>query len=502
MRYPNILFFRYDKYSYIDTFFEENKPNLLTNVNIINNSKELNKLFDSNYHIFITYGPIPEEYIDDCNKYISDRMRFRWIHLNEIENVDSFNYKVNYCYIENAIDERSSTRPIFSIFTTTYNSYSRIIRAYESIKKQTLKDWEWVIIDDSEEEHHFVFLKHLFQNDNRIRLYRRNGNSGSIGNVKNEAVSLCRGSYVLEMDHDDEILHDVLSNAYKVFKDDSDIGFVYMDTANIHESGENYMWGDFISKGYASYYTMKYNGKWIYVYITPNINNITLSHIICVPNHPRIWKKDILISIGNYSEFLPICDDLEVLLRTAINTKMARVDQLAYIQYMNEGGNNFTWIRNAEIQRIGPMIVSHFNNKYNVDEKMKELGAYEDNKYKTHNSKIWMREEEYEHKFCNKLYNFHYDKQVCIIGVDYLKKNIDNLKILYKNKRTDFILLDNTATIENLWDLLDELNFDRMKCYSFKDETEEQMIKYFNILYKTCADSEVFRVVDNSKTYV
>ena len=75
-------------------------------------------------------------------------------------------------------------------------------------------------------------------------------------------------------------------------------------------------YGNFISKGYAGYYAMKYNGKWQNVYLTPNINNITLSHLVCCPNHPRIWERQFLLDIGNYSEMLPICDDYELLLRT------------------------------------------------------------------------------------------------------------------------------------------------------------------------------------------
>jgi glycosyltransferase involved in cell wall biosynthesis len=95
--------------------------------------------------------------------------------------------------------------PEFSLFTTCYNSYDKIIRAYNSIKTQTLLDWEWVILDDSPNDEHFPFLKKALSHDKRIRLYKRSENNGNIGNVKNEAVSLCRGNYLLEMDHDDEI---------------------------------------------------------------------------------------------------------------------------------------------------------------------------------------------------------------------------------------------------------------------------------------------------------
>jgi glycosyltransferase involved in cell wall biosynthesis len=100
-------------------------------------------------------------------------------------------------------------------------------------------------------------------------LYRRSENSGSIGNVKNEAVALCRGKYVLEMDHDDEILPTVLEDATIVFTKDGEkeeIGFIYMDFINIYENGDNFRYGDNICKGYGSYYCQKYNDKSCFVF--------------------------------------------------------------------------------------------------------------------------------------------------------------------------------------------------------------------------------------------
>ena len=122
-----------------------------------------------------------------------DRMRNRWFHKKTITDINELNYNVNYCYINNVIMKRELTRPKFSVFTTCFKSYDYIDTAYESIKKQTLMDWEWVIMDDTPEDEHFVFLKEKLSEDNRVRLYKRDKNSGNIGNVKNEVISLCRG---------------------------------------------------------------------------------------------------------------------------------------------------------------------------------------------------------------------------------------------------------------------------------------------------------------------
>ena len=423
---------------------------------------------------------------------ITERMRDRWINFKEIPEIDEFNRAINYCFIHNCTYDREHVRPIFSVFTPTYNSYHKIKRAYNSLKAQTFKDWEFVIIDDSPDDDHFVFLRKLMINDSRVRLYRRGENSGNIGNVKNEAVSLCRGKYVLEFDHDDEILPFVLSDAAEHFDKNKDVGFIYMDCISLYENGNNHFYGDFICKGYGSYYCQKYGDKWVYVYNTPNINNITLSHLVCCPNHPRIWRKSALIDAGSYSEFLPICDDYEIILRTALTTKIAKIHKFGYIQYMNDNNNNFSLIRNGEINRIGPEFISPmFYEKFKIQEHMKKLDAYEDEDYNYNHSKIWKREDSYEHKYCNQIVNVDYDKQYCIVGLDSLTKNIEKINSLYKNHRNDFFLIENKCDIKQLHYILDRYGFSRFKCYTLIDETPELLIKYFMLKYKSCEDYEI-----------
>lgn len=494
MNYPSVIFFRYDKYSKeIDKFINDNKNKFLCEIHIVNNKYELNKLFSCNYNILVTYGPLDEEYYNDVNSIITNNMRKRWIHKIDISDIDMFNLSVNNCYIHTLTNEVEYMRPIFSLFTTCYLSYNKIIRAYNSIKNQTLKDWEWVILDDSPDDKHFIFLKELFMNDKRIRLYKRSENSGNIGNVKNEAVSLCRGKYVIEMDHDDEILSDVLMDAKKVFDNDDKVGFIYMDFINIYEDNKNFRYSDYFALGYSGYYRQKYNNNWTYVVSTPNINNITLSHIVSIPNHPRIWRRDVLLNIGNYSEFLPVSDDYELLLRTAVSTNIVKIHKLGYIQYMNDNNNNFSLIRNSEINRLIDPIKQYSFTKNNIINFMKNNNAYEDEKYCHNGGQIWKRID-YTHKYCNKIINLNYTKQYCIIGIDTLYEHLNEIYILYNNNNYDFILLDNiySSDSDELCIELDNLGLSRIKCYSMDDCTDEQLINYFMLIYKSCDDYYVY----------
>lgn len=480
-KYPLVTLFRHNTYSEIDNFIESNKDSFMCTIYTTSDVEDLNKLFNPNYHLLVTYGKTYQEYNYISTK-IPSRFSNRWFHKTDISNIAEFNHNVNYCFTTNVINSREKTRPVFSIFTTCFKSYDYINTAYESIKKQSLIDWEWVIMDDTPEDEHFVFLKEKLAQDNRVRLYKRDKNSGNIGNVKNEAISLCRGKYILEMDHDDEILDNCLLDSYNIFESDPEIGFVYGDTIFLYRNGNNFNYGDFICKGYGGYYMEKIKGKWVYVYNTPNINNITLSHLVCLPNHPRIWKRSILMELESYSEFLPICDDYEILLRTCCSKyKVAKNNKAQYIQYMNDGGNNFSNIRNSEINRIGPKYISPmFYNKYGVHDKMKDFGAYENEKYITNCSPIWKRGDKYQHKRMNKRVNLNYDKQYCIINDAINEKRLVEL---YKNPRNDFLFLSNKMTHEELYQKLESLGFDKMKCYSFTDCSYEQLVNYFKMLY-------------------
>ena len=494
MRYPNVLLYRNEEYKQIDNFFEENKDKLLCTIHIANDENEFNKLFDCNYHLFITYGENSKE---SCNQLQYSKIITRkWLHLDTIGDINKFNSTVNCIYINLVTKFHEEKRPTFSLFTTCYKSYDKIVRAYESIKKQTLKDWEWVILDDSPDDNHFVFLRKTFINDKRIRLYKRSENNGSIGNVKNEAVSLCRGKYVLEMDHDDEILPDVLFDATTTFENDSEIGFIYMDYANIYEDWQNFNYGNFFSLGYAGYYRQKYNNKWLYVAVTPNINNITLGHIVSIPNHPRIWRRETLLKMGNYSEFLPVCDDYELLLRTSVNTKIAKIQKLGYIQYMNNDNNNFSLIRNAEINRLVNPIKNICYESYKIDDVMREKNAYEEN---NNNSKqIWKRPN-FQYKYCNEIINLNYKKQYCIIGLETINKLYPEIKKLYEEETNDFIVLDNKyeSSDDKLCNLLDFLKINRMKCYSMKDTSDDELIAYFHLVYRNCNTYHIIRRNDN-----
>lgn len=517
-RYPTVLLFRDDKYaSQIDPYVlntdPENKDKFKCTIRICSTTRpmcdiqqDLLTMWNPTNMLIITVGDTPEEYHPVIQ--LPSRLRRRWIHYPTNKFLDpaylpEFNRGITYCFVHNAIEEREMVRPVFSLFTTCYNSFHKIIRAYNSIKAQQMRDWEWVIVDDSphtnENKDHFEFLRELFRDDSRVRLYNRTDNNGSIGNVKNEAIALCRGKYVLEMDHDDEILPDTLSEAVAVFEANPDVGFVYMDFANVYEDGSNFKYCDFYGFGYCGYYCQKwYNPtkdrvQWVNVSITAQLNNITLMHLISLPNHPRMWRRRVLNDMGSYSEYLPICDDQEILMRTAISTRCAKINRIGYIQYMNDGGNNFSYIRNQEINRIGPNhLCPQFYNKYKVNDIIEKMGVSESICWRQHPMPMWKRDPNtYHPAFINMSFpQTGITQQTCVFGLVALTESIDYVRSILANRsKQDVLVLDGTMKPTVLCAEIDKL-FNGMvpnglRCYAMEDTTTDEFVRYFFWLYKS-----------------
>ena len=53
MKYPFILFFRYDKYNYIDTYFKDNSHLIECSLNIVNTPEKLNRFYKQTYSLLI-----------------------------------------------------------------------------------------------------------------------------------------------------------------------------------------------------------------------------------------------------------------------------------------------------------------------------------------------------------------------------------------------------------------------------------------------------------------
>lgn len=289
--------------------------------------------------------------------------KIRWIHKKSLEEVDPWNqiYFPWYSASLKAPLEKFPHNPLVSIFTTSYKSKDRILRPHRSLLFQTYKNWEWIIFDDTpmeEDPKNWQHLCFLAKSDPRIRIFKSSGNSGLIGEVKKNAAGLCRGQYLAEVDHDDDLHPDCLQWIVDAGKEYPNAGFFFTDWSEVYEDSlQCHSYSEFFGEGFGVGYAVKHQipgtekPRWILSLSNPGFNSISWKGIVGVANHIRVWRTSTYHEIGGYNASLSVCDDYELLLRTFLMTKVVYIPRMGYIQYRNAGGSNFTFLRNDEIQK-------------------------------------------------------------------------------------------------------------------------------------------------------
>ncbi|MCL2017665.1 MAG: glycosyltransferase [Alphaproteobacteria bacterium] len=256
-----------------------------------------------------------------------------------------------------------------SYFTSLYNTPQKLIeRTTRTVLNQTNPNWEWVLVDDSDNNadserlsKYFVFL-----NDDRIRYFKYSHRSdGFIGEAKHRAASLCRGTYLAELDHDDLLMPNITAD---ILNNSAGFDFIYSNCASVIvaddetlSTGEIY--GEGFAMGYGSYRTTLatnplngFDHEYQECVCCP-INPKTIRHIVGVPNHIRVWNREFYNAIQGHNPDLWVVDDYELVLRSFLaGGKFLHLDVLGYLQ--TSTGQNTTDSRRSKIQIILAAIVA------------------------------------------------------------------------------------------------------------------------------------------------
>jgi glycosyltransferase involved in cell wall biosynthesis len=311
-------------------------------------------------------------------------------------------------------------KPKFSIFTPTYNTGERIYRTYESLKKQTLDDWEWVIVDDSPNDDTWNKLQEISKNDFRVKVHKIYPLSeGNIGLVKHRAASLCSGEWLVELDHDDTLISTCLEECHKASLQFPNAGFMYSDACELYEDGEMKTYdhdysGNWYARpdnhfdfGYAGHTYVEADGKTYINHHYPDINPLSIRFNISMPNHVRVWKKEVYDKIGGHNINTPIADDYELIVRTFLNTEMVHIKKMLYLQWNNR--NSAVDNNSVDINRRARLIRDHYD--FQIHQRIIELGKHDWN---------WDGSRGHSQKFQNMIYTKKYYQEEEVLNHIYI----------------------------------------------------------------------------------
>lgn len=110
---------------------------------------------------------------------------------------------------------------LISIIVPIYNVSQWLERCLDSIKNQSLKNYEVLMIDDGSTDDSY-FLAEKYCDDSRFKLYKQ-ANAGQ-GAARNLGLKYANGDYVVFVDSDDWIHEDYLKTMYQtIMENDADI---------------------------------------------------------------------------------------------------------------------------------------------------------------------------------------------------------------------------------------------------------------------------------------
>ncbi len=107
---------------------------------------------------------------------------------------------------------------IVTVFTPTYNRGYILKQCYESLKKQTSIDFEWIIIDDGSTDDTETIVKNWLNCENAFSIKYIKTKNGGKHRAINKALDLAKGKLFLILDSDDYLTNDAIEKIIKAEK--------------------------------------------------------------------------------------------------------------------------------------------------------------------------------------------------------------------------------------------------------------------------------------------
>lgn len=186
--------------------------------------------------------------------------------------------------------------PLVSIIIPMKNASGWILETLESIRSQTLENWELIIVDDHSEDNSCELISLIGENDDRIRVFRNE--SQGIASALNQAFKEAKGTYITRMDADDIMPEDRLRIMSDHLENHSEKSIV---TGKVY-----YFSNEAVSEGYRKY------EKWLNKRVDKNdfYDHIYRECIVASPNwmgRTEEFRKYRLLEGLNYPEDYDLC---------------------------------------------------------------------------------------------------------------------------------------------------------------------------------------------------
>lgn len=115
------------------------------------------------------------------------------------------------------MNSNASNQPLISVIVPVYNIIPYLPRCVESLRKQTYRNLEILLIDDGSTDDTPALCDRLAEEDARIRVFHKE--NGGPSSARNYGLEQARGEYVGFVDSDDYVDADMYERLYRAIAD-------------------------------------------------------------------------------------------------------------------------------------------------------------------------------------------------------------------------------------------------------------------------------------------
>jgi O-antigen biosynthesis protein len=183
--------------------------------------------------------------------------------------------------------------------------------AYDSLKTQTVQDFEWVILQNRGGR-----VPAAFRSDKRIKLYREEHDG--IGALKRLACMLSTGDVIVELDHDDVLAPEALECVNKAALMGGQ--FIYSDFCEFLDGPWTPNTPYRADCGWQTY-PVDWGGHSLLAHRAPPVTPQNLRYIDFGPNHLRAWERTAYLELDGHDPAFKVGDDHDLMVRFLLARK-------------------------------------------------------------------------------------------------------------------------------------------------------------------------------------
>jgi glycosyltransferase involved in cell wall biosynthesis len=267
--------------------------------------------------------------------------------------------------------------PLITVVNLCYNTSKHILKTLDSVKNQTFKNFELIIVDDASTDNSISIIQEWINQNNYQCTFIKNEKNLGICKSLNIALDKSCGTYFTVIG--DDIWHsDFLEATYNCLHNSSDkVALVYTDASIFFESENKYDYSSLnpLSKIKSLHYDRENNlikkiDSDTYLINTPYLYDILLRENIVLAFCVLI-KKNLLLESGKYNESLSY-EDYDKWLDLSQNYSFLYLDKIKADYIIHFG--NFTITRRFSLESDEIRILLKNVNKTEYPDTRKIIG--------------------------------------------------------------------------------------------------------------------------------